>query len=231
MHVGDIVYDVDLFNSSYSTGSTITLANLATRIDNVSGVSAEVNDTNYIYVTPDTSVSGVESDTPIVITGKSNGINLFSATNRDEDLIKFKGIAEVTLDTPANVPNLTGFNTIKAAYNETLTVQGMLPTLTAGDLLVEGVAENTENTMAAYTKLSTGIIGNRLRNIQRQTRRVNEDMETFDDKLVVKETKLLREFGALEAALGQTQIQSQYLTLQLASLQSTAQSMASKRKR
>jgi len=56
-------------------------------------------------------------------------------------------------------------------------------------------------------------------------------METFDDKLVVKETKLLREFGALEAALGETQIQSQYLTLQLASLQSTAQSMASKRKR
>jgi len=60
---------------------------------------------------------------------------------------------------------------------------------------------------------------------------VNEDMETFDDKLVVKETKLIREFGALEAALGETQIQSQFLTLQLASLQSTAQSMASKRKR
>ena len=85
--------------------------------------------------------------------------------------------------------------------------------------------------MAAYTKLSTGIIGNRLRNIQRQTRAVNEDMGTFDDKIKEKEFKLIQEFGALEDALGETQIQSQYLTLQLASLQSTAQSMASKRKR
>ena len=56
-------------------------------------------------------------------------------------------------------------------------------------------------------------------------------METFDDKIVVKETKLLQEFGALEAALGETQIQSQYLTAQLAALQSTAQAMASRKRK
>jgi len=231
VHVGDIVHDVDIFGGSYASGTTITLTTLASRINSVAGVSAEVNGDNYIYVKPDTSVSGVEYDTPIVITGKSNGINIFSPTTRNEDLIKFKGIAEITLDTPANVPNLTGFNTIKAAYNDTMTVQGMLPTLTTGDLLVEGIAESTENVMAAYTKLSTGIIGNRLKNIQRQTRTVKEDMETFDDKIVVKETKLLQEFGALEAALGETQIQSQYLTAQLSALQSTAQSMASRKRK
>ena len=180
-------------------------------------------------------MAGVNSDTPIVITGKytsaSNyGINLFSPTNRNEDLIKFSGIAEVTLNTPANVPNLTGFNTIKAAYNDTMLVQGSLPTLTTGDLLVEGVAESTENTLAAYTRLSTGIIGKRLQNIVSQAKRVYEDMDTFDDKIRQKELKLLREYGSLEAALGETQVQSQYLTAQLANLQSTAQSISKRKK-
>ncbi|MDP6746032.1 MAG: flagellar filament capping protein FliD, partial [Candidatus Poribacteria bacterium] len=230
VHVGDIQHDVDTFGGNFSTSAgtyTVSTTSLASLINSVSGVSATTEGTNnnYIYIESD------DDNTPINIVGKTNGIQLFSATNRDEDLIKFKGIAEVTLDTPANVPNLTGFNTIKAAYNDTMTVQGMLPTLTTGDLLVEGIAESTENVMAAYTKLSTGIIGNRLKNIQRQTRAVKEDMETFDDKIVVKETKLLREFGALEAALGETQIQSQYLTAQLASLQSTAQAMASRKRK
>ena len=229
VHVGDIKHDVDAFSAGFATGTTHTIyiSNLASQINSITAVNATARGTNgnYIYIESD------DDNTPITIVGKTNGIQLFSATNRDEDLIKFKGIAEVTLDTPANVPNLTGFNTIKAAYNDTMTVQGILPTLTTGDLLVEGIAESTENTMAAYTKLSTGIIGNRLRNIQTQSRRVNEDMGTFDDKIKEKEFKLIQEFGALEAALGETQIQSQYLTLQLASLQSTAQSMASKRKR
>ncbi|MAJ72366.1 hypothetical protein CMK13_05125, partial [Candidatus Poribacteria bacterium] len=235
VHVGNDVNEVDLFGGSYSVGSTISLSTLATRIDNVSGVSASVTDTNYIRVEADSSVSGVNSDTPIVITGKytsgSNyGINLFSPTNRNEDLIKFSGIAEVTLNTPANVPNLTGFNTIKAAYNDTMLVQGSLPTLTTGDLLVEGVAESTENTLAAYTRLSTGIIGKRLQNIVSQAKRVYEDMDTFDDKIREKELKLLREYGSLEAALGETQVQSQYLTAQLANLQSTAQSISKRKK-
>ena len=235
VHVGDAVYDVDLFGGSYTVGSTISLSTLASRIDSVSGVSASVTGSNYIRVEADSSVAGVNSDTPVVITGKytsaSNyGINLFSPTNRNEDLIKFSGIAEVTLNTPANVPNLTGFNTIKAAYNDTMLVQGSLPTLTTGDLLVEGVAESTENTLAAYTRLSTGIIGKRLQNIVSQAKRVYEDMDTFDDKIREKELKLLREYGSLEAALGETQVQSQYLTAQLANLQSTAQSISKRKK-
>ena len=56
-------------------------------------------------------------------------------------------------------------------------------------------------------------------------------METFDDRIKEKEIKLLREFGALEAALGETQIQSQYLTAQLSALQSTAQAMASRKRK
>ncbi|MEE2908946.1 MAG: flagellar filament capping protein FliD, partial [Candidatus Poribacteria bacterium] len=235
VHVGDAVNEVDLFGGSYTVGATISLSTLASRINSVSGVSASVTDSNYIRVEADSSVAGVNSDTPIVITGKytsaSNyGINLFSPTNRNEDLIKFSGIAEVTLNTPANVPNLTGFNTIKAAYNDTMLVQGSLPTMTTGDLLVEGVAESTENTLAAYTRLSTGIIGKRLQNIVSQAKRVYEDMDTFDDKIRQKELKLLREYGSLEAALGETQVQSQYLTAQLANLQSTAQSISKRKK-
>lgn len=235
VHVGDAVNEVDLFAGSYTVGATASLSTLASRINSVSGVSASVTGSNYIRVEADSSVAGVNSDTPIVITGKytsaSNyGINLFSPTNRNEDLIKFSGIAEVTLNTPANVPNLTGFNTIKAAYNDTILVQGSLPTMTTGDLLVEGVAESTENTLAAYTRLSTGIIGKRLQNIVSQAKRVYEDMDTFDDKIREKELKLLREYGSLEAALGETQVQSQYLTAQLANLQSTAQSISKRKK-
>ncbi len=242
VHVGDVVHEVDFFGGSYTVGATKTLSNLATRINSVAGVDAVYvsgsGSNGYIRVKPDADagVDGVNSDTPITITGKytngSNyGINFFSPTNRNEDLIKFSGIAEVTLDTPANVPNLTGFNSIKAVYNDTMLVQGSLPTLTTGDLLVEGVAESTENTLAAYTRLSTGIIGKRLNNIVSQAKRVYEDMDTFDDKIRQKELKLLREYGSLEAALGETQIQSQYLTAQLGALQSTAQSIASKRRK
>ena len=108
-------HDVDIFDGAYD-GATITLSNLASRIDDVDGVTATVSNSNYIYVE-----SG-DKNTPIKITGKSNGIQLFSATSRAEDLLLFKGIGILTLDTPSKVPNLTGYDSIKAAYNDTLTV-------------------------------------------------------------------------------------------------------------
>jgi len=54
-------------------------------------------------------------------------------------------------------------------------------------------------------------------------------MEVFDDRLVVKETELILEFAKLESALGSMQTQTQFLTLQLDSLQNTMKTISGRR--
>ena len=89
VHVGDIQHDVDTFGGNFSTSAgtyTVSTTSLASLINSVSGVSATTEGTNNNYI----HIESDDDNTPINIVGKTNGIQLFSATNRDEDLIKFK---------------------------------------------------------------------------------------------------------------------------------------------
>ena len=60
---------------------------------------------------------------------------------------------------------------------------------------------------------------------------VSNDMEVFDDRIVVKETELILEFAKLESALGSMQTQSLFLNAQLDALQTTMKTKAGTRRR
>jgi len=90
-----------------------------------------------------------------------------------------------------------------------------------GDLLVDGVAENVQNMLASYTRFGSGLINSRVQTIRAGLKEVAKDMEVFDDRMVVKETELIMEFAKLESALGTMQTQTQFLRVQLDSLQNT----------
>ena len=83
--------------------------------------------------------------------------------------------------------------------------------------------------MSSYTRFGSGLIGSRIGTIRDGLKEVANDMEVFDDRLVVKETELILEFAKLESALGSMQTQTQFLTLQLDSLQNTMKTISGRR--
>ena len=130
-------------------------------------------------------------------------------------------VGQIFVDTPGRAPDLTGFDTITQVFSDVLTLQGTPPSLGASEIAVEGTAEKIQGLLEGFTKISTGILDSRNAAINSQLLGVQADLQEFDQNIRERESELIREFATLETALGQIQIQSQFLTAQLTALQNT----------
>ena len=126
---------------------------------------------------------------------------------------------QVFVDTAGRTPDLTGYDVITAVFNDVLTLEGRPVSLGASEIAIQGVGEKIQGLLEGFTQLSTGILDGRRGTIGSQLLEVQADLQKFDQRLEDREGELIREFATLEIALGQIQIQSQFLTAQLAALQ------------
>jgi len=196
--------------------TSYTATNLKTAINNISGVTAGLTATNKLY-----AFNNVGTD-PITFEKLYGGTNL-------PDFLSLSELGSIYVSTPNKTPDLDGYSSITEVYEDTLTVSGPVTSVATGDLLVDGVAENVQSTLSSYTRFGSGLIGSRIGTIRDGLAEVANDMEVFDDRLVVKETELILEFAKLESALGSMQTQTQFLTLQLDSLQNTMKTISGRR--
>ncbi|HIO49214.1 TPA: hypothetical protein EYN23_17950, partial [Candidatus Poribacteria bacterium] len=137
------------------------------------------------------------------------------------DFLSLSELGSIYVSTPNITPNLDGYSSITEVYEDTITVSGPVTSVATGDLLVDGVAENVQHMLASYTRFGSGLINSRVQTIRAGLKNVAKDMEVFDDRMVVRETELIMEFAKLESALGTMQTQTQFLRVQLDSLQNT----------
>ena len=193
---------------SLDTTSSATRAELATAINNISGITAALTSTYKLY-----AFNNVGTD-PITFETLYGGTNL-------PDFLSLSELGSIYVSTPNITPNLDGYSSITEVYEDTITVSGPVTSVATGDLLVDGVAENVQNMLASYTRFGSGLINSRVQTIRAGLKEVAKDMEVFDDRMVVKETELIMEFAKLESALGTMQTQTQFLRVQLDSLQNT----------
>ena len=198
------------------TTSSNTLGELSSRINNISGITASVTATNKLYAFNNTGTEPVTFE------------KLYGGTNLP-DFLSLSELGSVYVSTPNKTPDLDGYSRITEVYEDTLTVAGAVTSLSTGDLLVDGVAENVQSTLSSYTRFGSGLISSRIRTIRDGLADVAQDMEVFDDRMVVKETELILEFAKLESALGSMQTQTQFLNAQLDALQSTMKTITSRR--
>ena len=155
---------------------------------------------------------------------------LYGGTNLP-DFLSLSELGSIYVSTPNKTPDLDGYSSITEVYEDTLTVSGPVTSVATGDLLVDGVAENVQSTLSSYTRFGSGLIGSRIETIRDGLKEVSNDMEVFDDRIVVKETELILEFAKLESALGSMQTQSLFLNAQLDALQNTMKTIAGTRRR
>lgn len=200
------------------TSSDYTATHLKTAINNISGVTAGLTAKNKLY-----AFNNVGTD-PITFEKLYGGTNL-------PDFLSLSELGSIYVSTPNKTPDLDGYSSITEVYEDTLTVSGPVTSVATGDLLVDGVAENVQSTLSSYTRFGSGLIGSRIETIRDGLKEVSNDMEVFDDRIVVKETELILEFAKLESALGSMQTQSLFLNAQLDALQSTMKTIAGTRRR
>jgi len=198
--------------------TSYTASNLQTAINNISGVTAGLTVKNKLYAFNNTGTD------PITFEKLYGGTNL-------PDFLNLSELGSIYVSTPNKTPNLDGYSSITEVYEDTLTVSGPVTSVSTGDLLVDGVAENVQSTLSSYTRFGSGLIGSRINTIRDGLAEVAKDMEVFDDRMVVKETELILEFAKLESALGSMQTQTQFLNAQLDALQNTMKTITGKRKK
>ena len=196
------IISLDTADTSY------TATELKNAINNISGITAGLTSTNKLY-----AFNNVGTD-PITFETLYRGTNL-------PDFLSLSELGSIYVSTPNITPNLDGYSSITEVYEDTITVSGPVTSVATGDLLVDGVAENVQNMLASYTRFGSGLINSRVQTIRAGLKDVAKDMEVFDDRMVVRETELIMEFAKLESALGTMQTQTQFLRVQLDSLQNT----------
>ena len=198
--------------------TSYTASNLQSDINSISGVTAGLTVTNKLYAF---NYTGTD---PITFEKLYGGTNL-------PDFLSLSDLGSIYVSTPNKTPDLDGYSSITEVYEDTLTVSGPVTSVSTGDLLVDGVAENVQSTLSSYTRFGSGLIGSRISTIRDGLAEVAKDMEVFDDRMVVKETELILEFAKLESALGSMQTQTQFLNAQLDALQNTMKSITGRKKK
>lgn len=82
----------------------------------------------------------------------------------------------------------------------------------------QGVASVLSHYLDQITRLGSGIVKSAEDNIQSQIRAFDADIASYEDRLVAKQERLIRQFAAMESALSRLQSQSSFLTSQLAQI-------------
>jgi flagellar hook-associated protein 2 len=98
----------------------------------------------------------------------------------------------------------------KALESDPLAVRRLL----GGVAGVEGFAQKIEDLIDPYTKVD-GTIDSRKKEADSQAERLRDQMARLDERLIVQEERLRRQFASLETLLSRSQAQQQWLTGQL----------------
>ena len=84
----------------------------------------------------------------------------------------------------------------------------------------EGVAQRLLAVSERATKFGTGVLSQSIDMRRNEIKRIDDSIATWDVRLAAKESRLRKQFAALETALGQSQQQGNWLAGQLSSLPS-----------
>jgi flagellar hook-associated protein 2 len=83
-----------------------------------------------------------------------------------------------------------------------------------------GLAASMDAELELLTQSDSGFVSARKKGIQAQIDDLSDQVERFDQRLLIRRNALLKKFAAMEEALSQFQSQSSYLTTAIASLNS-----------
>ena len=90
-----------------------------------------------------------------------------------------------------------------------------------GTIIVsKGVAARQKTKVNSFTESTSGIIDSRINSLKKQNEFLTARIEDVDERLVQRRTALYKQFFDMEEALGLMNSQSQYLTLQISSMNS-----------
>jgi flagellar hook-associated protein 2 len=82
----------------------------------------------------------------------------------------------------------------------------------------QGVASVLSHYLDQITRLGSGVVKSAEDNIQNQIRAFDADIASYEQRLVAKQERLIRQFAAMESALSRLQGQGSFLTTQLAQI-------------
>lgn len=103
---------------------------------------------------------------------------------------------------------------LKITLTSTQLVGGAEATVT----VAKGVASKLNELVDSFTKSGTGLMDSRIKAVQGQVDLLGKRIEEFDARLERRRDRLFKQFLEMELALGNFQIQSQFLDRQLAML-------------
>lgn len=81
-----------------------------------------------------------------------------------------------------------------------------------------GIGTKMEGLLNRYTMSDDGLIASRIKIYEKQAKDLSERIASFDERLAIRRKRLEEKFLAMEAVLGQLSAQSNYLTRQLAAM-------------
>ena len=82
----------------------------------------------------------------------------------------------------------------------------------------EGIAQRLNQISTIATRTGDGVLTSTIEARRNEIKRIDDSIATWDVRLALKESRLRRQFGALESALGASQQQGNWLAGQIASL-------------
>ncbi|HAK87956.1 MAG TPA: hypothetical protein DHV16_01050 [Nitrospiraceae bacterium] len=140
------------------------------------------------------SVAGSDDDEGVDIVGTMNNRR---ATGTGNTLTGVTGFPEEGLKISTESNQTGGFGTVKIS---------------------SGVADKLPSILDSYTNSSTGILKSKEQSIQKTVDNVKAQQERIEKRLITKEQRLREQFARLEVLLGKLNVQSQYITNQLAQI-------------
>ncbi|MEE9555565.1 MAG: flagellar filament capping protein FliD, partial [candidate division Zixibacteria bacterium] len=177
-------------------------------------------DTGYLQIT--STLWGENSKVEIDSVPSANAHNILGFTN---------GTSTEGQDVEGTIngESATGIGQILTGDNDNSTTEGLkLKIELSGSDLVEGsegkifvskgVAALLSEKIDNYTDANVGLLNSKTDSIQTQINNIKDQVERMEQQLERKRAVLYRQFMAMEEALGQLQVQQQYLTSAIASL-------------